>query len=333
MRKTKTLILIFTTLLFTAFLSCNKTDDASGDNTDYRQEMRDFVMSISRYAKSINSNFLIIPQNGQELVTANGKGDGAPQAEYLASMDATGREDMFYGYVKDDEETPAEDRQFLLNLCQVCEQHGVEVLSTDYCSTPGKMDNSYALNEQYGFISFAAPERSLDVIPVYPEKPFNENDSDITQISQAKNFLYLINSENYTEKQDFVKAVSATNYDLIIIDLFHNEAPFTTDEISALKTKKSGSRRLVVCYMSIGEAEDYRYYWQPDWKPGNPSWLEKENPDWEGNYKVKYWDKGWQGIIFGNDGSYLNKILDVGFDGVYLDIIDAFEYFEESRKK
>ncbi|NOX86519.1 MAG: hypothetical protein GXO86_11260, partial [Chlorobi bacterium] len=88
-----------------------------------------------------------------------------------------------------------------------------------------------------------------------------------------------------------------------------------------------------VCYMSIGEAEDYRYYWQPDWKPGNPSWLDKENPDWEGNYKVKYWDKGWQGIIFGNDGSYLKKILDAGFDGVYLDIIDAFEYFEGGRKK
>jgi len=29
----------------------------------------------------------------------------------------------------------------------------------------------------------------------------------------------------------------------------------------------------------------------------------------------------------------LKKIPDTGFDGVYLDIIDAFEYFEEERKK
>ena len=36
----------------------------------------------------------------------------------------------------------------------------------------------------------------------------------------------------------------------------------------------------------------------------------------------------WQDIVFGNDESYLKKILDAGFDGVYLDIIDAFEYFE-----
>ena len=59
-----------------------------------------------------------------------------------------------------------------------------------------------------------------------------------------------------------------------------------------------------------------------------PGWLSEENGDWHGNYKVHYWDPEWQEIIFGNAGSYLKKILDAGFDGVYLDIIDAFEFFE-----
>jgi cysteinyl-tRNA synthetase len=85
----------------------------------------------------------------------------------------------------------------------------------------------------------------------------------------------------------------------------------------------------VFCYLSIGEAEDYRYYWQPDWNNNKPDWLGAENPDWAGNYKVKYWHKSWQDIIYGNNHSYLQKILDAGFNGVYLDIIDAFEYFEE----
>jgi hypothetical protein len=31
---------------------------------------------------------------------------------------------------------------------------------------------------------------------------------------------------------------------------------------------------------------------------------------------------------YGNQDSYINKIVSAGFDGVYLDIIDAFEYFE-----
>jgi len=56
--------------------------------------------------------------------------------------------------------------------------------------------------------------------------------------------------------------------------------------------------------------------------------LDAENPDWEGNYKVKYWNTGWQSIIYGNENAYLTKVVDANFDGVYLDIIDAFEYYE-----
>jgi len=46
---------------------------------------------------------------------------------------------------------------------------------------------------------------------------------------------------------------------------------------------------------------------------------------------VQYWDTEWQEIIYGNSESYLKKIIDAGFDGVYLDIIDAFEYFEDMK--
>ena len=56
--------------------------------------------------------------------------------------------------------------------------------------------------------------------------------------------------------------------------------------------------------------------------------MDRENPDWEGNFKVKYWIEDWQKIIYGNEDSYLDKILEAHFDGVYLDIIDAFEYYE-----
>ena len=69
-----------------------------------------------------------------------------------------------------------------------------------------------------------------------------------------------------------------------------------------------------------------------EWKSSPPSWLAGENPDWPGNYKVRYWNTDWQKIIFGEGDSYLGLILDAGFDGVYLDIIDAFEYFENLSK-
>jgi len=62
---------------------------------------------------------------------------------------------------------------------------------------------------------------------------------------------------------------------------------------------------------------------------GGPAWLLSENPNWPGNHKVYCWDPEWQTIIYGNRDSYLVKILAAGFDGVYLDLIDAFEYFEQ----
>ena len=330
MKKIALILLAFISLQIIS-LSCRKEqdDDETNVNRSYRQDMRDFVIGISKYTKAINSKFIIIPQNGQELITDNGEGNGKAELDYLSAIDATGRESMFYGYYNDDEITPQEDKEHLLNLCITCEKYNVEVLATDYCYTQSKMDDSYSLNSQYNFISFAANQRELNNIPDYPTPIYNENSNDITAISEAKNFLYLINSENYSSKQDLIDAVAATNYDAIIIDLCHNETAYTLSEIQNLKIKNNGAKRLVICYMSIGEAEDYRYYWQPDWNTNKPSWLDRENPEWAGNYKVKYWDKDWQAIIYGNNDSYVKKIIDAGFDGVYLDIIDGFEYFEE----
>lgn len=325
------IVLFLQITAITLFSGCG-SNDVSGPpagNINYRQEMRDFVTDIGSYAKSINSSFIIVPQNGQELVTDTGEGTGTPQVSYMNALDATGREDMFYGYNNDDEATPVEISQHFVDLCSLCEQYGVEILTTDYCYTHSKMDDSYTLNEQKGFISFAANHRDLNNIPDYPAEPYNLNSNDITQISQAKNFLYLINGENYATRQDFINAVSATNYDVIIMDLYHNEEAFTNSEIQQLKVKQNGGSRLVICYLSIGEAENYRYYWQSSWNTNKPDWLGAENPDWPGNYKVLYWYSEWQAIIFGNDASYLKKILDAGFDGAYLDIVDAFEYFEE----
>jgi cysteinyl-tRNA synthetase len=318
---------IFIASLFLLF-GCTEENDDNNIDIDFRKEMRDFVKNISTYAKNTQSNFIIIPQNGQELITNTGDANGNPYIDYLNAIDATGREDFFYGYYNDDEATPVDEKQFLLDLCLICENHGVEILTTDYCSTPTHMDDSYFQNGLYGFISFAADQRALNNIPSYPTQPHQENENDIQFISQAQNFLYLINSENFTTKQDFINAVSNTNYDVIIMDLFHNELSFNLLEINELKTKANGGSRLVICYMSIGEAEYYRYYWQSQWLIENPSWLEAENPYWEGNYKVRYWETEWQHIIFGNTNSYLDKILAAGYDGVYLDIIDAYEYFE-----
>lgn len=312
-------------------VGCSSDSDSSSavpENVDYRGEMRRFVVEISEYAKSRRSSFAIVPQNGQELITHNGDASGTVQDEYLAAIDATGREDMYYGYYGDDILTPTEDAHYLEELCLLCEKHGVEVLATDYCSTQSSMDHSYELNSEKGFISFAADQRDLTGIPHWPPAPYNENSENISSISRAKNFLYLINSEKFTGKESFISTVSAANYDLLIMDMYHWGEAYTPDEVALLKKKQNGGDRIVLCYMSIGEAEEYRNYWREEWRVGNPSWLEREDPNWEGNYYVQYWDRGWKSIIYGSESSYLDRIIAAGFDGVYLDLIDAFEYFE-----
>ena len=294
----------------------------------YRQHMREFVQNISGYAKGIVPDFVVIPQNGQELLTKDGESSGPLAAQYLSAIDGVGREDLLYGYDNDNQETPPTETLYMIEFLDVAEAGGVEALVTDYCWEHSKMDDSYSQNAAKGYASFAADHRELDNIPDYPATPFNVNTNDISTLADARNFLYLINPANFPTKTDFLSAIQATNYDLVFIDLFYGDNALTMADVTSLKTKQTGQSRLVIAYMSIGEAEDYRYYWQAEWDLSPPSWLSKENPYWPGNYKVRYWDTTWQAIIYGNDSSYTKMIIDAGFDGVYLDIIDAFAYFE-----
>jgi len=295
---------------------------------DYREEMRNFVIGISQYAKAQNPQFAIIPQNGIELITTNGESNGTLAQSYIQAIDGVGQEDLFYGYTDDNVPTPSADNLYLrefLNRIKASKK----VLVTDYCSSKTNMDKSYSSNNTNGYTSFAANHRELNNIPTYPVQPYGVNSNNITSLPQAKNFLYLINPENYSNKTQFINAVAATNYDVVLMDLFigANNA-FTATEIDRLKTKANGGKRLVICYLSIGEAEDYRYYWQTGWRVGNPPFISAEDPNWKGNYYVEYWNADWKSVIFGNDSSYLKKILNSHFDGAYLDIIDAFDYFE-----
>ena len=100
---------------------------------------------------------------------------------------------------------------------------------------------------------------------------------------------------------------------------------FGAEDVARMQRRRDGSRRPVLAYLSIGEAEDYRAYWRPEWSSAPPPWLGPENPDWEGNYKVRYWDDAWRDLVL----AALARIAEAGFDGVYLDIVDAYWYWAE----
>jgi cysteinyl-tRNA synthetase len=125
-----------------------------------------------------------------------------------------------------------------------------------------------------------------------------------------------------------VKEAAASPADLLVIDPERDGGRLSVEEVTRLRTRPDGTRRLVLAYLSIGEAEDYRPYWRKEWKKDPPAWLGPENPDWKGNFKVRYWDDAWQGLILGKEDAPLDRVVADGYDGVYLDIVDGFEFWE-----
>src|SRR5262245_54107344 len=126
-------------------------------------------------------------------------------------------------------------------------------------------------------------------------------------------------------------AIAAVPYDMFVLDYSRDGSDaeaLTAPDLEKLKTKPDGGRRIVLSYLSIGEAEKYRYYWK--WYWGwffgllAPRWRGSQNAEWRGNYGVRYWDEDWQKIIFSGPDSYLDRIMRAGFDGVYLDKVDEF---------
>jgi cysteinyl-tRNA synthetase len=132
-----------------------------------------------------------------------------------------------------------------------------------------------------------------------------------------KDFTLVINGAEIAD-------IISTTFDLAIIDYSKDGSEpgkYTPAQIQWLKENDT----IPIAYFSIGEAEDYRYYWNGNWDMTPPSWLGVENPNWPGNYKVRYWQQGWKDIVF----DYLDEIIDLGFSGVMLDIIDGYYYWSD----
>jgi cysteinyl-tRNA synthetase len=150
-----------------------------------------------------------------------------------------------------------------------------------------------------------------------------------------------------------VDALSSSRYDLLVLeptrtDWSSDDRYFDTRGMVARLKGSAASdalhRKLVVAYLDIGEAEDWRWYWtwSKDWDcvgdpPADwPEYILACDPDgWAGNYPVAYWDEDWKDVIIHgkNQGSHpdrdyrsaIDEALIDGFDGIYLDWVEAFE--------
>jgi len=133
-----------------------------------------------------------------------------------------------------------------------------------------------------------------------------------------------------------LKRAAASSLDMLVVDYARNGTDRTAlkaGEVARLQRRRDSSRRIVLAYLSIGEAESYRFYWRRSWSRHRPDWLLSENPDWEQNYAVCFWRPEWQALLYGSPQSYLDKIIAQGFDGIYLDKCDVFDDLRRRERK
>jgi cysteinyl-tRNA synthetase len=150
-----------------------------------------------------------------------------------------------------------------------------------------------------------------------------------------------------------VDALANSSYDMLILeptrtDWSSDDKLFDTKGmVERLKNTLASDgihRKLVIAYIDIGEAEDWRWYWtwSKSWPPGQPrpgdwpDYIIAHDPDgWDGNYPVAYWDDRWKDIViygknqnsdpYGDYNSVIDETIKDGFDGIYLDWVEAYE--------
>ena len=99
--------------------------------------------------------------------------------------------------------------------------------------------------------------------------------------NDINDFAYQLQDINLT-------AIGDTEFDLAIIDYSEDGSEsgrFNAEKIETLINSAGGSKR-VLAYMSIGEAENYRFYWEESWDAdkdgqpdtGAPAWLANPAP-------------------------------------------------------
>jgi cysteinyl-tRNA synthetase len=144
-----------------------------------------------------------------------------------------------------------------------------------------------------------------------------------TSLAEVKHWLYLI---DVNLDSDTVSQIVASEHDMVVLDFISSEADNVDYPMAGTvaRLQEAPHPKLVLAYVDIGEAESYRTYWQPDWEVGDPEWIAGDDPDgWEENYPVAYWFDEWREIWLGPDG-LLPAIVEAGFDGVYLDWVEAY---------
>lgn len=296
----------FIIFVFILCISFVKGDEIS------KIKMRELIQQIRIQSKEK----ILVTQNGTNIFFDGDK----LNKEFIKNVDGISQESLFYGVGGVNKATPEEEKNYLLKNLITIEKEEKIIFSVNYSNDRNLRSKILKDTRKYNFIGEAIPSYSANSI----FQPLQKNSAkDVVNLKGVKNFLYLLNPEKFKSIDDYYRILKNTDFDLLIIEPSLNGKFLSKEQIKSLKIRKNGTRRLVIAYFSIGEAENYREYWDDSWNKKLPEWIVNENENWKGNFIIKYWSPHWKNIV----RNYQKKLDTIGVDGYYLDTIDTYEQF------
>lgn len=175
--------------------------------------MKDFIKEIR---DNTDKEKIIITQNGNELYFKNGKID----SNFFPMTNATTQESLYYGDVlKFNVPTSKGLKNELLEYVVPIRKKGKPVFVINYGKGKKKREFLKKENLKTKFVNELLP--SFNVNKLY-ETIENYNNKDINSLNEVENFLCLLNPEEFLNIDEYCQALKQTNYDLLLIEVSHN---------------------------------------------------------------------------------------------------------------
>lgn len=92
----------------------------------------------------------------------------------------------------------------------------------------------------------------------------------------------------------------------------------TGGDVAALQARSGTRPRLVLAHIDLTSVGERDVYWDAAWSVARPGWFDAPLCDTRETYPVKFWIDDWKKLIVSAPGSYLDRVTELGFDGVYL---------------
>lgn len=125
----------------------------------------------------------------------------------------------------------------------------------------------------------------------------------------AVNGIYVLQGVNPS-------AIAAAPVDIKVVEIYNDNGQlFSASQVAQMGGGPGNGT--VLGYFSIGEAENYRDYFNGL----SAGTVGPQDPSWPGNFYVKYWTDEWANVC----KTYIDRMIAQGYDGIYFDVVDVAE--------